>query len=156
MTSSWPLWAYFLIIDSYPRLKSALFTVFGHMQTEWWKGLTASNIYETSSHKVNTPSVAILCEIPVAILMMSSVQKDYLESPIVWNFPKACVVCSPHCGCRRPGHLQDRGDEVNSSSPGDAYMRQRIGSVLVQIMACRLFDAMPLSKPKLGYCQLDP
>ena len=34
-------------------------------------------------------------------------------------------------------------------------MRQLIGSALVQIMACRLFDAKPLSKPMLLYCQLD-
>ena len=37
-----------------------------------------------------------------------------------------------------------------------AYMRQRIWSALVQIIACRLFGAKPLSKPMLGYCQLDP
>ena len=37
-----------------------------------------------------------------------------------------------------------------------AYVRQWIGSVLVQIMACRLFGAKPLPKPMLGYCRLDP
>ena len=36
-----------------------------------------------------------------------------------------------------------------------AYVRQWIGSELVKIMACRLFGAKPLSKPMLGYCQLD-
>ena len=35
------------------------------------------------------------------------------------------------------------------------YMRQWIGSALVQIMACRLFGTKQLSKPMLGYCQLD-
>ena len=35
-------------------------------------------------------------------------------------------------------------------------MRQWIGSALVQIMACHLFGAKPLSKPFLGYCQLYP
>ena len=40
--------------------------------------------------------------------------------------------------------------------PGDAYMRQWTWSSLVQIMACRLFGAKPLSEPKLTYCQLDP
>ena len=35
-------------------------------------------------------------------------------------------------------------------------MRQLIMSALVQIMACRLFSVKPLSKPMLGYCQLDP
>ena len=44
----------------------------------------------------------------------------------------------------------------NSFPPSAAYMRQRIGSSLVQIMACHLFGTKPLSKPKLGYCQLDP
>ena len=44
---------------------------------------------------------------------------------------------------------------LNSSPPSAAYMRQWIGSALVQIMACRLCGAKPLSKPTLGYCQLD-
>ena len=38
---------------------------------------------------------------------------------------------------------------VNSSPPSAAYMRQWIGSALVQIMVCRLFGTEPLSKPKL-------
>ena len=47
---------------------------------------------------------------------------------------------------------------VNSSSPSATYMymRQRIRSPLVQIMACRLFGTKPLPKPVLGYCQLYP
>ena len=45
---------------------------------------------------------------------------------------------------------------LNSFSTSVAYKRQWIGSELVQIMACRLFGAKPLSKPMLGYCQLDP
>ena len=44
----------------------------------------------------------------------------------------------------------------NSSPPSYTYMRQWIGSTLVQIMACRLFGAKPLYEPMLGYCQLDP
>ena len=35
---------------------------------------------------------------------------------------------------------------LNSSSPSAAYMRHSIGSALVQIMACRIFGAKPLSK----------
>ena len=46
---------------------------------------------------------------------------------------------------------------VNASPPSATYMRQWIGSALVQIiMACRLFGAKPLSKPMLVYCQLYP
>ena len=44
----------------------------------------------------------------------------------------------------------------NSSLPSAAHMRQWIWSALVQILACRLFGAKPLSKPMLVYCQLDP
>ena len=45
---------------------------------------------------------------------------------------------------------------LNSSPPSAAYMYQWIGSVLVQIMACRLFGTLPWSKQMLGYYQLDP
>ena len=45
---------------------------------------------------------------------------------------------------------------LNSSPPSAAYMCQWSGLALVQIMACHLFGTKPLSKPMLGYCQLDP
>ena len=44
---------------------------------------------------------------------------------------------------------------ITLSPPIAAYMHQWIGTALVQIMACRLFGVKPLSKPMLGYCQLD-
>ena len=42
------------------------------------------------------------------------------------------------------------------SPPSAAYKCQWIESALVQIMACRLFGAKPLSKPTLDYYQMDP
>ena len=45
---------------------------------------------------------------------------------------------------------------VNSSPPSATYMRQWIREALVQIMACRLFGANPLSEPMLEYCYFDP
>ena len=48
-----------------------------------------------------------------------------------------------------------RATYVDSSHASAAYMRQSTGSALLQIMACCLFGAKPLSKPMLGYCQLD-
>ena len=45
---------------------------------------------------------------------------------------------------------------INSSPPSAAYMCQRFGLALVQMMACRLFGAKTLSKPWLGYCKSDP
>ena len=44
----------------------------------------------------------------------------------------------------------------NSSPPNAAYIRQWIWPALVQIMACRLFGAKPLSKPMPRFCQLGP
>ena len=45
---------------------------------------------------------------------------------------------------------------INSSPHSAAYMRWWIGSALVQIIACCLDGAKPLSEPMLTYCQLDP
>ena len=45
---------------------------------------------------------------------------------------------------------------INSSPPNVAYMCQWIDSASVQIMACRLFGAKPLSEPMLIFCKLDP
>ena len=39
---------------------------------------------------------------------------------------------------------------INLSPPSIAYMHQWIGPAMVQMMACRLFGAMPLSKLMLG------
>ena len=50
--------------------------------------------------------------------------------------------------------LEIMNQSFNSSPPSATYMCQWIGSALVQMMACRLFGAKPLSKPMLGYCQL--
>ena len=41
---------------------------------------------------------------------------------------------------------------LNALRPSDAYIRRGTGSSLVQIMACRLFGAKPLSEPMLEYC----
>ena len=41
---------------------------------------------------------------------------------------------------------------INSLRPRDAYMRQETRPPLLQIMACRLFGAKPLSEPMLEYC----
>ena len=46
--------------------------------------------------------------------------------------------------------------DISSSSLSAAYICQRIGWALFQIMACRLFSAKPLPKPMRTYCQLDP
>ena len=45
---------------------------------------------------------------------------------------------------------------LNSSSPSAWYKHRWIGSALIQMMAWGLFDTKQLSKPMLGYYQLDP
>ena len=60
-------------------------------------------------------------------------------------------------------HLVCGWKETQSSSVmdkslrlSDAYMRWESMPTLVQIMACRLFGAKPLSEPMLTYCRLGP
>ena len=48
-------------------------------------------------------------------------------------------------------YKRKKENDINSSPPSAAYMRQWIGAALVEIMACRLFDAKPLSRPMLDY-----
>ena len=42
--------------------------------------------------------------------------------------------------------------KLNSVRPSDAYMHRSTRPLLVQLMACRLVGAKPLSEPILGYC----
>ena len=44
---------------------------------------------------------------------------------------------------------------LNSCPPSAAYMRYLTRSALIQIKACRLFGARPLSAPIMAYCQLN-
>ena len=56
---------------------------------------------------------------------------------------KPCWCYLSQCQCVKPSPLSA------------AYMCQWMESALVQIMACHLFGTKPLSKPMLGYCQLE-
>ena len=57
-----------------------------------------------------------------------------------------CEFKSPVCTCTAFWELSN----VTNNPPTAAYMRQWIGSVLVQIMACLPFCTKPLSNPMLG------
>ena len=78
-----------------------------------------------------------------------------LDDVIMW-WPRTIMykdICRSNFRVYIDGLVQER---LNSSPPSAAYMRHEIDSALVQIMTCCLFGATPLSKPILGYCQLDP
>ena len=67
-------------------------------------------------------------------------------------------VCHKNSVSAKRQNYRERSDFqlILISSPSNAaYMHQWIWSALLKIMACRLFGAKPLSKPMLGYCQLD-
>ena len=53
-------------------------------------------------------------------------------------------------------YLNQCGCILNSSPPNAAYMREWIDPTLVQIMACRLFGAKPLSKPNARLLSIGP
>ena len=70
---------------------------------------------------------------------------------------KYCIAlvkrCLKHMKPTRSCMYRDR--RIHPSPPSAAYMRQRTGSALVQIMARRLFGSKPLSKPMLGCYRMD-
>ena len=73
--------------------------------------------------------------------------ENFLFNP---NMPNsACLVINP-CAAE----LWYRRRLLNSLRPNDAYMRHYNKPTLVQIMACRLFGAKPLSEPVLLCWQL--
>ena len=62
----------------------------------------------------------------------------------LWSSGDPMIIISQPCETVGNTHLTDL--------PLVPDMRQWVGSALVQIMACRLFGAKPLSKPMLEYC----
>ena len=72
------------------------------------------------------------------------------------------LVCGVNRDAFMDGLMWDRGYSIANAQwlpqycTIFAYMRRWAGSSLVQIMACRLFGAKPLSEPMLEYCQLNP
>ena len=88
-------------------------------------------------------------------------QVSMISSIVVWSSDELTMMSgykhSPVMSARWHAHFfVVKSSVFNSSPPSAAYMCQWIGSTLVQIMACHLFCAKPLSKPMLVYCQLDP
>ena len=75
------------------------------------------------------------------------------------DFTRSCGKTSIHLVNRGPVGIHQWLCGIMRSSwkrPPSIPVPHICGSALVQIMACRLFGAEPLSKPVLGYCQLDP
>ena len=89
----------------------------------------------------------------------NSLHIDFIHGDIHdWSSKEAWLLITCKCISKlfneifRPKYSSLSPRRVNTSPPNTAYMR--IGSALVQIMACRLFGAKPLSKPMLGYSHL--
>ena len=82
----------------------------------------------------------------VILLAAFETQTDKMSGWLPWCY----WLNSPHCLKQAMVLL------VNSLRLRDAYMHHQMRPSLVQIMACRLFGAQPLSEPMLDYCQLDP
>ena len=84
---------------------------------------------------------------PVFCLLLG-VSLDYAQ-PITGQVTE--VTC-PVIGRAQPELTPSKRQKTG---PGDACIRQRIESSLVQVLACSLFGAKPLLESKLTYCQLD-
>ena len=91
-----------------------------------------------------------LCWLKNKASIMNDFQKHFVD--LLPYFKLTCHISrEPHCQGMFAVML-NRYFVINSLRPSDAYMRS---SSLVQIMACRLVDAKPLSEPLLYNCQLD-
>ena len=66
----------------------------------------------------------------------------------------SCKIVEQNNGRQQVKPLHKSTGFINSSPPIAAYTRQWTGSTFVQVMACRLFGAIPLPEPMLAYCQL--
>ena len=97
----------------------------------WWFETLSSPLWPHRNEKWKY----VLCSVKAWCIMMLKSQKTG------WSFIE---IMAWHC------------QTFKSSTPSAAYIHQWIGSSLAQIMSCRLFAAKPLSKPMMGYCQLDP
>ena len=75
-----------------------------------------------------------------------------------WIFEMVCCNFSFQGKARKifDCHIHSGTSTLTHSPLLPPILRQWIGSALVQIMACCLFHAKPLSKPMLGHYQLDP
>ena len=81
------------------------------------------------------------------IMMCKPVGEFYLVALIYW-FRFMYVE-------RKLGILVDPSRAANLLRPGDLYMRQGIGSSLIQIMACHLFSDKPCPEAVLTICFLN-
>ena len=94
----------------------------------------------------------------LSILTLRKMKTDVNKSvyrPVFWGKPYALHTRYRHQIEWMPATYFHCFLHINSYPPNATYMHQWIGSALVQIMACRLFGAKPLSKSILYYCQAD-
>ena len=137
--------------------------------------LQFSNISLTQSHNINVSGLILQLSLPNPLKpgiswewRCSWSSADRRCSNYIWvinNFiaylvfySSSTLLWSHHQSVWMAIHtrLCDSLLRINLSPPKAAYMHQWTGSALVQIMACRLIGAKPLSKLILGYCQFDP
>ena len=71
----------------------------------------------------------------------------YIDTTHNWHHKHKDIHCSTSCS-------SDDNGWYLTHLPLYRYMRQRTGSSFVQVMACRLFGARPLTELMLAYCQL--
>ena len=120
----------------------------------WWVfcKITYNNLHEI---KTRFTVFAIPCSLALCL--------DYLYYLILWR--AGTMNNTPHIlwdtiNCLCTWHMLNSPPPPHPHPtphppPSATYMRQWIGSALLQIMACSLFRAKPLSKPILGYCLFD-
>ena len=116
--------------------------------------LTGWHLKDLDSNAVQNTSKKVWTWIMCGLLWLDSSQfYPYPSGFLHWHCGILAVVLSLVSEPTLKIWVNTTHGSINSSPPRATYMRQWIKSALVQIMACRLLGAKPLSKPMLGYWQ---
>ena len=119
------------------------------LKTEMWKKKNISPQNEITMVKPWNHTSKVVVSIFIWLLNLCWKEKN--ENIQIWSRYSLLK----NTGCRLPASSSAALRYINWSPLSAAHMRQWTGLALVQIMACRLIGAKPLTKPMLGYFQLD-
>ena len=114
-------------------------------EVTWWPGAwSPEHLQPTGWRRSVGASTRVVSHL---IMMCKPLGEFYLVALIYWF---RCLYVGWKLGI-----LVDPSRAANLLRPGDLYMRQRIGSDLVQAMACHLFSDKPSPEPILTIFSLN-
>ena len=166
-------WKFLIQEDNYARNTQDMYHLMPMIQFKSWshlKDVTEFNHPLPLNTTITNIHVYDYHPLPLKIIITNIHVYDYFITYIILR-PHSDIIGNSLCDIftsyivtvRRPSPRQDVNRAAylptflehslfNSLRPNDAYMHQENRPSLLQIMACCLFGAKPLSVPMLEYC----